>query len=488
MPNGWEIRNGYTVDGFRAKLPKVEKYGPYSILGLRMKVTESLSSAGADQVNIIATRKLPIWNGTAWSAPTATRSIAWALADMYMSTYGSSRPASSLDLAQLLALDTIWSSRGDTFDGIFDSTVTIWEALGKVSRAGRARPVFDGSILTFVRDTAQSTYSAVYTYDNIIENSFSMNYSFPDNQDPDGYIVKYQDEDANYTPAKVQSSENLSKAIEIDFFGCVNYEQAWRESQYLESVLLNKKVQISFSTDIAGFIPFYGDLISLQNGFQGICGQVVAKDGTTITTSQPLDWTGVAPFYMAFMKPNGALSGPHTVTQGSGDYEAVLSVDVTDFTFKLRAGSSQNPTIYQFGESTEWNKPAIVTKVTPNSKNEQVKIECVPYIAGVHTADEGAVPTKESTTPTGLAKPPRIGGLVLTNAPQSGEVMAIWNPLHDIDNYKVQKSTDNSSWTDVSTPSVTTATISATGILYVRVASAIGAIVGEYTKQVIIAT
>jgi len=469
--------------------PDVQNYPAMSLLALTFTPDASLNINPDDRLNIVTTRKLHQWSGSSWTGSTATRSIAWALADIWMSTYGASRSDTNLDLATLLTLDTLWTSRGDTFDGVFDSSITIWEALSKVARAGRCRPIFDGANLTFVRDEAQSTYTALFNPDNIIKNSFSIDYSFSDNQSPDGVIVKYLDEDDNYSIAQVQSDTNLSYPKTVDFFGVVNYDQAWRESKYLSAQMLKQRVQVKFSTELAGHIPFIGDLISVQYDLPswGQGGQVTSKSGTTINTAQELEWTGSAPFYMSFMKPNGALSGPHTVTQGTGNYQAILDTDVTSFTFITTLGN-QNPTLYQFGPSTNWNKGCVITKILPKNNNTSVDITCVPYNAAIHTADAGTPPTKPSTLPTGNPIPPKIAGLILTNVPLSGNVVSVWNPQIGITNYKVQKSTDNIVWVDVSTPSIATETISATGNLYVRVACVISSTVGEYVKQVIVAT
>lgn len=487
--NSTTIQTKSILTGIRTKLTAVNKYGPYTMLAVTLKETVAGVLDTSDTINVIATRKLHQWSGSAWTGPTTTRSIAWALADIWMATYGASRPYSKLDLDTLLTLDTLWTSRGDTFDGVFDSSITVWEALQKVARAGRAKPVFDGDTLSFVRDGALSTYTAMFNPDNILPNSFSLEYSFPDDQTPSGVKVKYYDEDDNYSPAEVESTTGLDKYKEVDFFGVVSYEQAWRESQFLEAQLLNQRLNVSFSTELAGHIPFVGDLISVQYDLPdwGQSGQVTAKSGTTITTSQPLDWTGSAPFYISFMEPDGSVSGPHTVTEGSTAYEAILDTDVTSFTF-ITTLANQNPTMYQFGPSTNWNKPCVITKITPQGDNETVAIDCVPYIAAIHTADTGTAPTKPSTTPSGNPIPPIVGGLELTNVPGSGSIVAVWNPLDGITSYKVQKSTDNSSWTDVSTPTSATETISATGLLYVRVASVVSATVGDYTKRSIVAT
>lgn len=470
----------------------VENFGAFTFLATKLKTNTLTQDASIkDKVNVIATRKLLIWNGSTWTGPTATRSIAWALADIWMSTYGASRSDQHLDTDALLALDSTWTARGDTFDGVFDSQITVWEGLKKVARVGRTRPEFDetGVILTFIRDEVKIAFSAVFTPDNILPGSFNIEYQFSDNQSPDGVIIKYLDEDNNYLPARVESTVGLTKPIEVDFFGCVNYEQAWRESQFLEARFLRQRVFVQFNTELGGYIPSVGDLISVQHDLPswGQGGQVTNKSGTTITTSQPLDFSGSAPFLMSFMEPNGNLSGPHTVTQGSGEFEAILDTDVTDFTF-ITTLNNQNPTVYQFGPSTNWNKPCIVNRINVGANNETLTIGCVPFDQEIHDADTGTVDPKPESTPSATPIPPKIGGLILSNAPGSGSVVATWNPLFNIDNYKVEKSTDNIVFTPVSTPSVPTETISATGTLYVRVASVISATVGEFAKQVIIAT
>ena len=483
------IQSNANITSVKSKLTAVSKFGPYTMLAIRLNALQDLQGATTKKINLIATRKLKTWTGSAWTGLTPTRSIAWALADIWMSTYGASRPQANIDLATLSTLDTLWTSRGDTFDGIFDSNITVWEALTKVARTGRCRPVFDGTTLTFVRDGVQSLYTAMFTPDNILPGSFNINYSFPDDQTPNGVQITYLDEDNNHSPAIVESTPGLNNPQKINFFGCVNYAQAWRESQYLAAQIVKQRVTVSFATEMSGHIPFYGDLISVHYDLPswGQGGQVTCKSGTTITTSQPLDWTGSEPFYMSFMRPDGSLSGPHTVTQGSNDKQAILSSDVTDFTF-ITTLNNQNLTIYQFGPSTNWNKPCLVTSVKPRGDNETVNITCIPYDGSIHTADQSTPPSKPSTTPTGDPTPPGIAGLTLSNVPLSGSVVAVWNPENNITSYKYQKSTDNVTYTDVSTPTTPTETISATGVLYIRVACVVGSTVGTYTQRVIVAT
>jgi hypothetical protein len=84
-------------------------------------------------VNCIVTRKLPIWADGGWSIPQPTRSIAWAFADAARAEYGAELPDTRIDLGGLSDLDAVWENRGDHFDGVFDTSMTVWEALKLVS-------------------------------------------------------------------------------------------------------------------------------------------------------------------------------------------------------------------------------------------------------------------------------------------------------------------------------------------------------------------
>jgi len=490
-----EISDQVKIKRIKVKYPNIKYYGDKSLLSVEITNTNEENNFELNDLSVVTTRKLNIYNGTTWSAPTATRSIAWALADVWMSYYGGNRSYADLDLTKLLSLDSLWSSRGDTFDGIFDSSSSIFEAISKIARVGRCKPYYFNEVLSFVRDEAQTTRKAMFNSNNILPDTFKINYTFSDLDTPNGILINYIDENNNYEQSQVKSNSNATKYQEVDFFGCVNYQQAWRESQYLEKKLLKLKKTITFSTEMIGHNLLIYDRVAisfdLPNWGQG--GQIKNKNGTTITTYEPLDFSGSSPFYMLFQKPNGDVSGPHEVTQGATIYEAILVADVTDFTF-ITDLNYKNPTIYNFGNTNNYSKDLIITKITPKNNNQFFDIECVEYIDDVYTADTGTPPAQtqpielmnQSTIPSSLI--PKVSGLKLTNVAGSGSVVAIWNKINNISNYKVQKSTDNQTWVDVSTPTTETETISATGTLYVRVACVILSVVGEYSKKVLIAS
>lgn len=485
-----DIKNVCKITGIKSYLEDIENFGPYTFIALKLKATRDINRQNSKKFNVIATRKLPIWDGDTWSEPTATRSIAWATADAWMSTYGASRSYLELNLDKFLELDAVWASRGDTFDGVFDQAVTVWEGIQKILRVGRARAFFSGTTLTLDRDEEQTIRTAFFSQANMVAGTFKIEYIFQDQSSPDGVNLKYLDEDSNFTEAFVKSDDpNITSYEDINLFGCVNYEQAWRETQYLSAQKKYLSQTISFDTELDGSIPLLGDLITVSHDLAswGTAGYVTNKDTVTITTDEPLDFSEAGTYYIAFRKPDGTVSGPHVVTAGADEFTAILDVDVTDFTFITVPGVKER-TYFTFGLSNNWTKDCIITKITPKDEYTN-SITAIPYIQEIYDADTGTPAPKPSTDPSSTPIISLIGGLLLTNQAGTGEVICTWNPVTGLTNYVLDISTDNVNWTNEASPTINAYTLTGiTGTIWVRVAGQIDATVGDYTKQSIVAT
>lgn len=127
-------------EGLRARVLTQPDFSGLTLLAVRMRATDNLSARSSKLLNVVAQRKLPVWEPKkGWSkTPVATRSIAWAFADICRASYGGKMADARIDLAALHDLDKVWAKRGDHFDAVFDTATTVWDALGSVARCGRA--------------------------------------------------------------------------------------------------------------------------------------------------------------------------------------------------------------------------------------------------------------------------------------------------------------------------------------------------------------
>ncbi len=490
--------------GVRGQLQNVQRYGQLTMLAIKIKATNQLNSSLSKKVNVVVTRKLPIWNGSSWDLPVATRSIAWAIADIWMANYGGSRSFCNLDLDALLALEETWNSRGGTgsdefrdfFDATFDQQVTVWEALTRAARVGRAKPVLSRNVLTIVREQLRSTRTSMFNTRNIIKDSLSIDYSFDDNRAPDGVRLKYLDDvtfKEEVVQPKIETNTDATRPKEVTLFGCTRYEQAFREALYMNAALKLQKRKMTFETELDGHIPMFGDRIAISHFTPnwGISGEVLSVNGLELTLSEPVDFTVSGPFVVILRKKNGSVDGPITCIEVVSPNNNKILLDTAP-SFTIQTELNLERTYFSFGNSVESIQDVIVTEIEPRG-NKRVKVSTINYDPAVHTADTVTIPPK-----SGIVFPlnpiaPVVTGLLLSNVANSGVVVAKWNPASisipvPLNGYRIETSPDNNTWVLHAVVTTLTTDITATGLLYVRVAAILTATVGEFTTSSITAS
>ena len=393
-----DARAGHVIHwgGLKAFLEDAPAFGDVTLLAVRMRATDNLSQRSARMINCIVTRKLPVWDPAAgWSEPQATRSLAWAFADAARARYGAGLDDARIDLAALHALDAVWQSRGDRFDAVFDQSLTVWEALTRIARCGRALPFLQGGILRIARDAPRTLPVALFGPRNIVRGSFRVQYVMPGEDTADAVTVTYFSE-RTWTPDEIvatlpdSATEAADKPATVDLFGCTGAEQAMREGLYMAAANRYRRRIVTFRTELEGLIPTYGDLIAITHDLPrwGQGGEVVEAEGRTLTLSEPLEWdagTAEPPvYYIALRRRDGSLSGPWPVTPG-GDRTVVLSEDLD---LEPYTGAEEERTHFAFGPGDAWGLRARVMAVRP--RGEQVEITAVGEDVRVHEADQAA--------------------------------------------------------------------------------------------------
>lgn len=452
--------------GMRAYYPSTTSYGDMTMLAVQMRATNNLSSQSSRKINVIATRKLPAWNGSSFGTAAATSSIAWALADICTNaTWAAGLSNARVDLDGLLALNAIWAARGDEFNGRFDSSISFWEALTKIARAGRAMPYMQGGIIRFSRDQAQATPVALYSMRNILRGSFSVQYLTPHEAQADAIDVSYFDADV-WAPRRVQAKladSTAAKPVKVDMFGITGRDQAFREGVYEAACNRYRRKLIKFATEMEGFIPSFGDLIAVAHDMPawGQTSEATAWNvgSLTLTLSEPLTW-GTGTHYVGLRKRNGAIDGPIAVTAGGNTYQVVLASAPS---FTPYTGQSEERTHVVFGWGETWRQPARVISVRPRGL-EQVEIECVNEDGAVHTAEDGLTPPAVQTSQLQTRwTSPVVSDLRAQGQPNDPSTMLLsWQPAPGAVRYIVEQSGDaGGSWTRIGDSTIASMTAKA---------------------------
>ena len=434
--------NQLLMTGLRAYLAEPTDRGPVTLIAVRMRATNNLSLQASRKIGVIATRKVPVWNGTSWSAPVATNSIAWAIADAARNAdYGAGLPDSRLRLAKLLALDATWTARMDTFNGRFDSTQGWWDAIRKIAKAGRAEPVMQGGVLDVVRDDPQTVPVALFSMRNIVGDTFSIDYLMQSETSSDAVSLGYFDW-VTWAPQRVLAllpGSTGEKPAKIDRFGIDNRPQAIREAMYEAACNRYRRRIVAFATEMEGFIPAFGDLIAIQHdmvGWGGFGEAVGWNPATrTLTLSEPV--TVSAGTVIGLRKAGGGLSGPWAVSAGPDAYNVILAV-TPDIVPEVR-GQDRERTHVVFGTTTTWVTMAKVLSARP-SDLYHVTIQAVTEDPSVHTAETGIVapPIVTSSLPRQVTRP-IVTGLFATRIPGNATRCVIgWQPAPGADVYHVE--------------------------------------------------
>jgi len=306
-------------DGLRGFLESEHAYGDCTLIAIEMTAdrTNSINGTSSRQIAVTGTRMLPTWDGAAWTATTQTRSIAWAVADILKNTiYGGKLDDVNYDLDALAALDAIWTARGDTFDFYASSNVTLWSALGVALRAGRAVPYHQYGLVRFHRDQPQTIPVMLFSSENIIKGTFTMQFILPSPEDEtDSIQVNFLNEDT-----WINDIQTFPKAGVVDpqtpsinqYDGVVQSEQIAREGDYLIAADRYRRVLLSFDTELEGLIASRGDLILVHHDMPrwGQSTRVYDYDaGTkTVTLWGRLDFSAGGTWFAYFRDRRGRAS------------------------------------------------------------------------------------------------------------------------------------------------------------------------------------
>jgi hypothetical protein len=435
-------RAGHTVvwAAARGYHPASGNYGDVTLLAVTMRASNNLSMQASRRFNIIATRKLPIWTGSAWTVPTVTRNPVWAFVYQCKAV---GLTDSQLDLPSLKTLADTLDARGDYFDGRFDNFVSFWEAISKTLSIVRAKPFMQGGILRVIRDAPQAIPVAMFSTRNIVKGSVSVDYIMPSQDTADNIDIKYFDETV-WSPQTISTfiaGSAMATKAKVELFGVTNRNQAYREGTYQCAANRYRRKMIKFQTEMEGFIPSFGDLINIQHDMPGWgqAGEVISVSGNTLTLSESLTWvTGT--HYLSLRRKDGSVSGPYVATVGTDNTKVVLTGTI-DFTINTTLDSER--TFYSFGANTTYTQPALVLSIKPIS-NTTVEITAINEDPAVHTADQTTSPVALVTSSlTNYTNAPEVASIVVTPVIFSSNLSISWSPAPWATSYIVQQSNDN---------------------------------------------
>lgn len=370
-------------------------YPGCTVISGRVQISDRISAQSESQINVIATRILPIREAGAWQPAQPTRDLAPAAAYVIKSV---GLTDADIDLVELDRLDAgPWASRADHFDMAITEERTMKDVLNDIFGAGFAELTVDQGLIRPVRDEPRSTLEHGYSAQNMTE-ELSIDTELKSDNDFDGVEVTYQDAltwTEEVVLCRLPTDPNPGRRIEkITAPGITNRDKAYQYGMRRRRVHAYRRDSFSFSTPgdalssrylsycaVSADIPGYGQSAVLMD-YEPVIG------GGILTSSEPLDWTEPGAYALSLRQLDGTLSGPYAATRVD---EYRVSIPPLDFTPDISWGSNLEPPHILFGPVVSWAYKVLITSVSPRTSGE-ASVEAVGYDDRVYLSDDALAP------------------------------------------------------------------------------------------------
>lgn len=377
--------------GLRAKLDAPTSYPEFTTLAITVKGGDRIASQSESQVGIVgAVRKLPLWNGTTWSAPTATRSIAPWVAYIAKSV---GYTDADINLTELHRLGDIWDARGDYYDDAINDRTTVKDAINDALAAGFAELTIDRGLIKPVRDEPRTVFEQAYSPQNMTS-PLVRQFSSTDVDDFDGVDVEYFDAvSKQWTTVECRLPGDLGQRVEkMRITGVTDETRAWRIGMRKRRAQRYRRWGYTFSTELDAMNSGYLSYVPLLDDVPGYGQSAILEEyavigaGAVLRSTEPLDWSAGGVHVVGLRRPDGTLSGPFTATR-IDDYRLTIPSQ-PDFVPDL-SWTIEPPHLY-FGPLIRWNYPALITEVSPSGNG--CNVTAINYDVRVYADDDNSPP------------------------------------------------------------------------------------------------
>lgn len=377
------VRDTVYWQSLKSELPAKTSYDKVSTMAVRIRGDETLAASAENQINTIQCRHLETWDGTQWLPAAPTRDIAPVVAYLLKN---SGHPESVIRFDELAALDTKWQSRGQQFNGVFDTATTLSEALSRVLQCGFAKHYLAKGQVYVTVDEPKDAFSLKFTPDNttkITESGTLGGYnSF------DGVKIEYTDNET-WLPAFIEcvlpqnDGDNLQA---VRLYGCTDIDLAYRFGMRKASEMEYLKRNWSVETELEGLNVGLSDKCTVPNR-QTQSGLCEAYDSRALSLANEVTMVDGEDYYIGVRKLDGTISGPYSCTLI--DSQTVLLADDLDFvpTFD----DATDPPFYSLGTASEWATPVVAQKIVPSNTNK-TSLTFVAYDERIFDYDEAVAP------------------------------------------------------------------------------------------------
>lgn len=378
------------------------------------QATARATAVKSRQLNCIASRKLPIYNGWSFSGAfdaagrhvsgtiAATSRLVDIIAAVSMDPkIGARDLALEIDMAQIWGvqqqLDS-WNVKCGQFNYTFDSDNSSYEeTIISIANAGFCIAYRQSGKIRLAFDRVQLASTALFTHRNKKPASETITRKFASDAEYDGVEFVYVDPDSDQSETiTLPLDGSYTKLKKFEIAGIRSFTQAWLRANREYQKLIGQRITIETTTtlDARALLPNSRIDVVDNTRFKSYDGEIVGQDGLTLTLSQDVAFTAGVPHSIVLMRRDGSLQGIPASAGGAPNQVVLQSLPSEAITTQYGADGIR--TIYSFAPDSARGAMAYLVQELDISDGQYVTIRAINYSDQYFAMDYAAIPAKAS--------------------------------------------------------------------------------------------
>jgi hypothetical protein len=427
---------GYAV---RVRMKRVENY-PYGVKGTRIdeikwrdlysvtpstkanfgnkttihtvtQATTRATNIQNRQLNCIASRKLPTYNGSVFSGAfdstglhvSGTISATSKIVNILAAVVADPRIGnniSQLDLSQCWGVQQeldAWSLEAGQFNYTFDSdSASFEETVTLIANAGFCLAYRQNGKIRLAFDKLQPYSTALFTHRNKKPNAETITRTFATDSEYEGVEFVYRDplKDTMET-ILLPLGTPVSKYKKFEIPGIRSFTQAWYRANREYKRLLGQRLSIETdcTTDARLLLPNTRIDVVDNTRFKAYDGEVIKQEGLVLTLSRDVVF-GIGVHSILLMKRDGSLQSI-ICTQGTRSNQVILQSAPAEAVVTI-GGYDGIRTIFSFASDDARASQAWLVQEVGMSDNQYIKVKAINYSHDYYYYDTQTVPSRDS--------------------------------------------------------------------------------------------
>lgn len=390
------------------------EFGNKTTIHTVTRATSRSTAARNRQLNVLASRKLPTYNGETFSGAfdadgrhvsgtiQATSRIADIIAAVSADPLIGARDlATEVDMPQIYAVQQqldAWDAACGQFNYTLDSdNISFEETVIMIASAAFCTAYRQNGKIRLMFERRTDASAALFTHRNKKPDAETLTRVFANDGEYDGVEFTYMDPDSNQAETiTLPLDGNYLKAKKFEFPGIRSFTQAWYRANREYQKLVGQRLNIETVTtlDARSLLPNSRISIVDNTRFKSFDGEVIGQDGMEITLSQDVEFTPGLSHSIILMRRDGSLQSI-ACTLGSASNRVVLQSLPTEAVV-TQYGQDGIRTIFSFAADTDRGAQAFLVQELDLSDGQYATIRAINYSDDYYYHDSQPVPAKDA--------------------------------------------------------------------------------------------